>query len=165
MKREILILIGIIALILVFGVSVMASGPSPQTTSTTATVTVNSFLSVSLTNAPVQFPSMDPGTTKNATVGYGFPLNATIGSESNVNPKVKTKADNASFTGGTLAVSNMQWSPNGSSGWTNYLITDETVCASVSAGGTCNIYHQLTIPANQAAGSYSVGITITATTA
>ena len=32
------------------------------------------------------------------------------------------------------------------------------------AGDTWNIFHELDIPNNQAAGTYSVGITVTATT-
>ncbi len=165
------ILVGIICLVILTSIVglVIASGPSPQTGTTTAGVTVNEFLSVTLNNAPVTFPNMDPGETTAAEVGppiKGYPLTATVGGESNVNPNVKTRADTPNFGGaGTFAVSQMKWDNTDSPFvGTGYTTSDATVCATVSAGSDCDIYHQLTILANQAAGVYSVGITITATT-
>lgn len=143
---------------------VMIGGVMGATQSTTATVTVNTFLSVTLSNIPVQFLSMDPLATKNASVGNGFPLTATIGAESNVNANVGTKADATTFTGaGTFAVSYMEWSATTTFPGTDYTTSNVQVCGSVGAGSACNIYHQLTIPSGQAAGAYSTGITITAT--
>ncbi|MBU1204725.1 MAG: hypothetical protein KKE93_02335 [Nanoarchaeota archaeon] len=135
---------------------------------TTATVTVDAFLSVTFTNYPVTFPNMNPGTTQNAGASNGYPLTVTIDSVSNVNAIVKTKADAANFLGTTNAsltfpVSNMEWSITAGGTYADYLTTDATVCASVAPTSACNIYHKLTIPSAQKAGSYSVGITITAT--
>ena len=156
--KKILVLALTMALVMVGGVM-----GAVDTGVSTATVTVNTFLSVTLSNDPVTFPNMDPLETANATVGTGFPLTATIGAESNVNAKVETKANSANFGGaGTIAVSNMEWSATTVFG-TGYTTTNAEVCASVAAAGTCNIYHQLTIPLAQAAGAYNVGITITAT--
>ena len=133
--------------------------------STTASVTVNTFLSVTLSNTPVTFPNMDPGTGPTAaTVGNGYPLTATIGSESNVNANVGTKANAADFTGpATLAVSNMEWSSTAGGSYADYTTSNVQVCGNVAKSGTCSIYHHITIPSLQQAGSYSVGITVTAT--
>ncbi len=163
------ILVGILCLVLLTSIVgvVMAVG-------TTASVTVNQFLSVTLTSgSPVAFGSMNPGATEAAT---NDPLVATIGSESNVDADVKTKADDTNFVCvsglctvdvDNFAVSNMEWENSlVSPTWTDYTTSDATVCSSVVASGTCDIYHQLTIPSStQAAGTYSTGITITATAA
>ncbi len=152
-------LTAIAGLLLLIGAAIAAS----DTASTTASVSVNEFLSVTLTNDPVAFGSMDPGTTANANPGSGYPLTVTIGSESNVNGNVATRANTDSFTGpGSLTVDNMEWSPDGSSAWTGYTTSDATVCSGVSPGSTCDIYHRLTIPGGTTAGSYSTGITVTA---
>lgn len=157
-------LTAIIAILLLLG-AVMAT-QTTDTAATTATVTVDEWLSVTLTDVPVTFGSMDPGTTANATVGVGFPATATIGAETNVvSIFIKTRADSATFTDGvnTFAVSNMEWNTTSVFPGTDYTTSDATVCSGLGASDTCNIYHQLTIPGAQAAGSYSTGITITAT--
>ncbi len=142
---------------------VVMAVPPPVTAPTSATVTVNEWVSITLTKVPVQFSSMDPGTTANASADYGYPAIATLGSETNVNIKIGTKANTALFTGpASLAVSNMKWDDAATGPWTNYTTIDATVCTGLGASGTCNIYHQLTIPSAQAAGAYSVGITVTA---
>lgn len=164
MKKVLMTLISLLILTsIIVGVGIVMA----DTKATTATVSVNEWLSVTLSNVPIQFPSMNPGTISNATVGSGFPLNATIGSESNVNANVSTKADGANFTSGskTFAVGNMSWSATEGGAYIAYSITDAKVCAGVSPGGTCNAYHRLTVPSAQAAGNYSVGVTVTATKA
>lgn len=157
-------LTAIIAILFLVG---MVIAQVSDTAPTSATVTVNEFLSVTLTNVPVTFGNMDPGTTANATVDNGFPATATIGSESNVNANVATKANQTDFVSGsnTFAVSNMEWSDAVAGTYADYLITDATVCSDVNPGNACNIYHQLTVPGAQAAGEYQVGIIITATSA
>lgn len=133
---------------------------------TIATVTVNTFLSVTIADDPVAFTNMNPGQTLlSATVGNGFPLTATIGAESNVNPDVGTSANAPNFVDDTknFLVSNMKWSDTSAGTYTGYTISDATVCSGVNPGSACTIYHKLTIPNEQAAGTYSVGITISAT--
>lgn len=134
---------------------------------TTATVTVNEFLSVTLTSgSPITFGGLNPGDINKKPTND--PLVATIGPETNVgNIFVKTKANAANFGGaGTLAVNNLEWATTtGAFPGNDYLITDATVCSTLGASDTCNIFHELDIPNAQAAGAYSVGITVTATTA
>ena len=159
-------LTAIIATLLLLG-AVFAAG---DTAPTIATVTVDGFLSVSLTSgSPIAFGSMNPDERDKPTVG---PLVATIGSESNVDAKVGTKANVADFVcigGGCttstdkFAVSYLEWAATDNFPGINYTTNNAEVCASVSAGSGCNIYHELEIPGATPAGNYDVTITITAT--
>ncbi|MFQ5531339.1 MAG: hypothetical protein ACE5ES_01860 [Candidatus Nanoarchaeia archaeon] len=165
MKRGTEFIFGILALSLLFGITGFVLAQTTQ--STTASVTVNEFLSVTLSNAPVTFSSMDPGETQNASVGNGFPLNATIGSETNVNTNVTTETNQTNFASGsnTFSVSNMVWEDvvfNSTETGTAYSTSPATVCSGLSANGNCGIYHQVSVPSAQAAGTYNVGITVSA---
>lgn len=153
-------LTAIIATLLLLSMVFAASDTAP----TTAGVSVNEFLSVTLSNAPVTFPAMDPGTgPTNATTGTGNPLTATIGSESNIYAQVKTSADALNFVGtGSFSVSFMEWSAD-TQNYANYTTGDVQVCTTVAPGSACDIYHRLTIPGATPAGAYSVDITITVT--
>ena len=161
--KKLLVIALAMALALVSGV--MAA--TQQTA--TATVTVNAFLSVTIDEDTLAFGSLDPLAMAKPT---DDPLVATIGPETNVGSiYIKTKANDATFncTGGgcsvgvdTFAVSSMEWSATDFAG-TGYTQVDAEVCSGKGASDTCSIYHQLTIPSGQAAGTYSVGITITAT--
>ena len=158
------ILVGIVSLLILTGIVSLVMA-ADDTAPTTATVTVNSFLSVTVDDATLAFSTMDPSETDKKPLLD--PLVATIGAETNVDTiYVKTKADDANFAdnGTTFPVSNMEWSLDGSTGWTDYTTIDATVCSGLSASGTCSIYHELDIPDATLAGSYDVGITITATT-
>ena len=166
MKRKVLVfIVSLLILTSVVGL-VMAA-----TDTTTASVTVNEFLSVTIDDATLPFGDMDPLATTKPT---GDPLVATIGAESNVDAAVLTKADGTDFctdypdctgTGGEykFAVSNLEWDSTDSFPGTDYSTTQGIVCGFVSPGSSCSIYHELTIPSAQEAGTYTVGITITAT--
>ncbi len=159
MNKKILSILTGFLIVAMFGIVFAAT---QQTT--TATATVNEFLSVTLTNVPVTFPAMDPGTTKNASVGNGFPLTSTIGNETNVNANVTTKANQTSFgsPSGSFAVGNMSWSGSSSGSYTAYSNSTATVCSGKTAGQACDIFHRLSIPAAQLADTYNIGITISA---
>lgn len=132
--------------------------------SSTAEAFVPPFLSITLSNDPVDFNITYPGTTSDATIGNGYPLTVTIGSETNVGPvTVGTRAVSTGFSDGShsFGVSNMTWSKNEST-WTVYSTADIEVCSGLYSSGTCNIYHRLTVPSGQASGTYSVGIVISA---
>ena len=165
-KKAGLIFGGILLFSLVLVVGLVMAATS-ATTPATATVTVNTFLSVTLDDSTLAFPNLDPTQTDKPTAD---PLTATIGSESNVNAVVNTSADTTDFecisggcTQGTdkIPISNLKWSATANFLVANdYTTTDATVCANVAPGDPCSIYHELTIPSGQAAGSYSLGITI-----
>ena len=172
MKKILVGMVCLLILTLIVGL-VMAQESQQQTT---ATVVVEGFLSATFTNIPVTFQSgMVPGETQNATVGGGYPLTVTIGSETNVGSiYVKTEADTADFCtdypaclGDTMPISSMEWTNNisGTPVWVDYLISPGAeVCSGLDATGICNIYHRLIVPDAQEAGTYSTEITITATT-
>ena len=154
--KKLLVLVLITALVMVnsgFGAT--------QQQQAAATVSVKEFLSITLNNTPVGFPDMDPGTTTNASSGA---LIVEIGDESNVNVDITTRANSTTFINdsNSFAVGNMTWSIDNST-WTGYLDTPVTACNSLTYGDICDIYHRLSIPSHQAAGAYSVGIIITAT--
>lgn len=165
-----MILASVLLVLSIVGVGMGAQG----TDTTTASASVNEFASVSLSNDPVQFINADPGVPKTAEVGNGYPLTATIGSETNVGSiYVKTKANGANFvcaSGGcevgvdSFAVGSMEWNSAASWPGTIYTVSDATVCSGKGADDTCDIYHRLTVPGATTAGTYEVGITVTATT-
>ncbi len=162
MKKATLFLSGVLALGLALSIAgvVMAASQS-----TTASVSVSQFLSITLSNTPVDFGNMNPGEGPiNANTNQGYPLIVTVGNESNIDASISARANNPVFASGsdTFPVSRMEWSSTGAGSWTAYSTSDATVCAPVSPGGSCNIYHRISIPPGQAAGSYSVGITISA---
>ena len=117
------------------------------------------FISITLTSGtPITFGNMDADTTQSAT---NNPLIVNV--DSNVNFDITTKADASTFTGPeTLTVSNMKWDDVGTGPWTDYTTSEADVYVNEATPGDFNIYHQLTIPSAQTAGSYEVGITITA---
>lgn len=159
-KKTGLILGGVFLLSLVLVVGVVMAA----TSATTATVTVNTFLSVTLSNTPVAFPNMNPEAVNQKPTPD--PLTATIGPESNTNAKVETRAGNVDFVSGgdTFPISNLEWATTiGAFPGTDYTTSDAQVCPSVTPNTACTIYHELDIPSAQAAGNYVVGITITAT--
>lgn len=166
-KPTVAILASIMAVSLFMGAAFAVT----EEVSTTASVSVGEFLSVTLNNAPVSYPSMNPGDGPiSASVGNGFPLTATIGAESNVNAAVSTKAVSANFctdyptcSGDTFTVDNMEWSVASAGTYTDYSTVDASVCSSVSPGNDCEIYHRLSIPGGQNSGTYSTDVTITAT--
>jgi len=152
-------ILGIIALMNFSGVPVSAA--STNSTPTSATVTINQFITVTLTNTPVTFGTMDPGAAQNAT---NNPLTVTIGSETNVDFDIAVKADNANFVSGsnTFAVSNLKWDNDLVGLGTDYTTSDANVYTGETTPGAFNIYHQLFVPSPQKAGAYSVPITVTA---
>jgi len=152
--------VAIVSFLMLVGMAIAVS----DTAGTTASVSVNEFLSVTITSgAPVLFGDLADDTSDNQA--ENDPLTATIGAETNIGSiDVRTSADTATFSGpGTLAVGNMKWSDALGGTYTSYTTSAADVCTGLSASQDCDIYHQISIPDNQPAGSYSVGITITAT--
>lgn len=160
-------LTAIMATLLLLGMAIAAPD---ATAPTTASVTVNEFLSVTLSGAPIAFPNADPLETVNASTGY--PLIATIGPESNaVGISIKIKGatefctDYSTCSGSTMPIGSMEWDNDAFGTGTAYTISDAVItgCTSMIANDACYIYHRLTVPTGQASGIYSTGITVTAT--
>ena len=165
MKKKVGLILGSIFLfsLVLVGVVMVQAAEAP----TTATVTVVSFLSVTVDDATLVFGALDPSAANNKPLDD--PLVATIGSESNVNAGVRTRANGANFctdfptcSGNTFAISNLEWDITDSFSGISYTTIDANVCTGVTPGASCNIFHELKIPSNQPAGTYSLGITVSA---
>jgi hypothetical protein len=159
-KREVLVL-GCMLIISALAVSVFAASSDFDTA--TASVIINQFISVTLTSgSPIDFGNMDPGQSlKNAT---NNPLNITIGSETNVDFTISTKANSTTFKSGsnTFAVGNLNWNDDSFATKTNYTTSDVAVYSTQTSPREYSIYHELAIPTPQKAGDYNVGVIITA---
>ena len=126
----------------------------------TASVTVNEYVSVTLTDngdAGLAFGSLDPGVVKQAEAAAPS-ITITTASENNKDVDVFLKGTNFS-DGGTnsFAISNAYYLDADTSG--SALEMPENYAGSawrtLGAGATLNIYHWLSVPAEQAAASYT----------
>lgn len=116
------------------------------------------FISITLSNTPINFGNVDMNTSRNAT---NNPMIISV--DSNVNFDITTKA-NGDFSNGAgyiFPVSNMKWATSLISAWTSYT-TIEAIVYSNQVSGTFNLYHQLFIPSGQKAGTYNADVVITA---
>ena len=158
MKKQILVLMTLILGVMVFGGLVMAA---EATAPTSAGVTIPGFISISLDPSSIDFGSLNAGDlseTKNLTV--------TIGSTTNVNVQVLTKATSDFVSGAfNFVKGNMEWwTDTEHPSWNDYTGTDAQTCASKSrviGNENCTIIHQLHVPFPQHAGDYRANITIT----
>jgi len=161
MKTLLVILASVLLVFSVVSIAWAAEGEPPQTASTSAEVSVNEFISITVDDATMDFGPVNPGTTGN--VPSNDPLVITIGSETNINYQVTVISDAATFTGpGTLNDENLMWSTDQTT-YTGYDNTSEAqVATGGPGGGSHNLYHRLDVPGGTTAGTYSLGITITA---
>ena len=123
-----------------------------------ASVTVKTLISATITdngNSGINFGAADPGTSdveEEAQNGVGA-VTVVIGSEVNVtNTYVKTKCDD--WSGGGLLATHGKFADTGTPG-SGMTTSYQTVGAALAAGGTRQVYHWLTIPANTTAGTYT----------
>ncbi|GEM_PF-4115622 len=124
---------------------------------------VPEFIEITLSNIPVDFGNMNPGSIQNA---LNNPLIASV--NSNINFDLTSKSNSSAFeciggacSGESFNVSNLRWSVNGTLPWTSYEV-NETLIYSNKSSGNFTIYHQLTIPYSQKPGNYIADIIITA---
>lgn len=175
MRKEILFLTGLVLSALVFGVLVSAySDEAPAT----ASVTVSGFISLDISPGTIEFGDMDPGIAP--VPATNNPLTVTIGDETNVNYHILTGADEENFcirdsndvcltgTGaGAFDVGQMEWAlETGTYHDYSTTSTEVTVGAPLipAADQAYHLNHRLTVPLGQKEGTYSVGVTITAST-
>lgn len=101
-----------------------------------------------------------PGTTTT-------PVTVAVQVDSNAPYTLKTIADSANFADGskTFAVSNMKWSTDS---WVTETAYSNTVTGTITSIGAApgtihNVDHKVSVPADAEAGTYNVGVTLTAT--
>lgn len=153
------LLVTLVSVLLALGIVGFTTAATEQ--AVTASVSVTGAASITVSSTNLDFGSMSEGQTKNATVN---PLVITV--DANTGYSVKTKSDAATFTGpGVLNDENLKWATALAGTYTGYDTTAVTVVSDgTSPGTTHNLYHQLTVPADTVAGSYSLPITLSVTT-
>jgi len=128
-----------------------------------ASVTVSEYISFTVTDngaAGLQFGSLDPGTTdvpEAAQNGTGA-VTLTVAAETNVNCDIEVKATD--FTGaGTIAITNAKYGITSTLAAATAFAAANTYytldTSTALAAKTVNVWHWLSIPSVQEAGSYS----------
>ena len=158
----------IVPAILMVSALILSSGYSAPTStaSTTSNVTVNTYVSISLTNTlqgGVQFGNLNPGTTNSSsTTCAGLACNITVSVDSNVNVDLKIK-DNAPLTSGSNTIPNSGYYFNTSATAQPVLPAQSSLdttyyefATGVSGtNGVSVIQFWLNVPSTQAPGTYN----------
>ena len=129
-----------------------------------ASVNVNQVMSLTVVdNTPgtgIYFGDVDEGTDNNPDLAQGDTKGAVtlqVGSETNVDVYLQTKGD-GDFTGPGTAIplGNASWNNANSTASLTAMDTDyETVGSLISGGGNVEVWHWISIPEDQEAGTYT----------
>jgi|GEM_PF-3908981 hypothetical protein len=155
--------LGVAALALLLVLS--ASPAAGVTEQTYAEVTVPTYLSITLTNAPINFPSTNPGSTSNAQSGSGFPLTVTNDAISNTNANFSISGDQY-FNGTTnpsngFPITQMEYNTSLDGTWTSVTNSTTQFAGNIAPGYSVDVYFRVTIPSAQAADTYNTTVYIT----
>jgi len=129
-----------------------------------ATVTVNEYISFTVTDpgaTGLVFGSLDPGDDDQpeAAQNSSGAVTLTVAAETNVDCNIQVKATDFTGTGGTLAITNAKYGITSVLGSAiAFVAADTYYTLDTSSAGTAKIvdvWHWLTIPSGQVAGSYS----------
>ncbi len=141
-------------------VAVVAAPAMAAEDTSEATVTVNEYVSVTFTDhtpAGLQFGNLNPGTVKQAEANTPA-ITITTAVENNSDVDVFLKGEDFS-DGGTnsFAISNAFYHDSDDSGSAAAMPSDYAGSAwkTLGTGATLDIFHWLSIPAEQAAASYT----------
>ncbi len=117
------------------------------------------FISITLSNTPINFGNVDMNTTKPA---LNNPLIISV--DSNVNFDITTKAngDFRNDAGYIFPVSNMRWATSNVAARPVPYTLNESRVYSNRTSGNFTMLHYLSIPVGQRAGTYSTEVVITA---
>jgi hypothetical protein len=134
-----------------------------QTTS--ASVTVNQYISATLSNIPINFGSLDPGTSNQAATNN--PLKITVGAETNVQYNITLNGTTNFVSGGnSFSIGNLTFNSTEVPTLTSYELnveknayTNEPCPCGTAAEN--DVWHYISVPVGQVAGSYSADIKIT----
>ncbi len=157
MKKLIISIFLAITLIAIMAVPVIAAESSKQ-----ASVTVNEVLSFTVTDVGdngIAFGTVDQGDDNIAADGQDADngtVSLSISPETNVNCKVEIKGS-ADFTTGTVTMPLGQatWKDADGAPGTAMSTTPATVDTGVTGGYSQDIWHWISIPENQEAGTYT----------
>ncbi|MCW1303197.1 MAG: hypothetical protein QW507_01290 [Candidatus Nanoarchaeia archaeon] len=122
-----------------------------------ATVTVLEYISATLFNVPIQFGDLNPGTSGQLAINN--PMQIQIGGETNV-PYNITLEGTSNFVSGsyTFSISNLEFNTT-TTQWTQYELNVEKDAYTnlPPPGGTPvnqSVWHRISVPAGQVAGTY-----------
>lgn len=140
-----------------------------------AQVTVTSFVDIVLGNAPIEFPSLVPGSSGNATSGKGFPLFINITENTNAMVNLSANASDHFRAGSnSFNIANLTYANNTTGGFNKTMLLAEnttdpfTDWVNITPPGIGNTttrtaYFYLSIPPQQPAGTYNTTITVKGT--
>jgi hypothetical protein len=129
----------------------------------TASVTVKSFSSVTITDtvpAGLQFGNLDPGTVKQSEANSPS-VTVAAAAENNINVTISISGTDFSDGSHSFAVGNVFWNTSNDAGSATTMSTAPAAVGTLSAGQSVQIYHWLSIPTAQSAGTYSSTFTYT----
>ncbi len=158
MKKTLISLVLVLALVAVMAMPVMAVEQSEQ-----ASVTVNEFISFTIADnglSGINFGTVDPGTTDSpevAQTGVLGALTLEIGVETNVAGVIETKGSgDFSGPGTAIPIGNAKWHDSDFAGSGTAMTTSYATVAVFNPGGaSVDVWHWLTIDSGQAAGTYN----------
>ncbi len=153
MKKIVISILLALMLVATMAIPVMA-----ETSNLDATVTVTEYASVTITDngaAGLLFGSLTPGTVKQPEAASPS-VNVTAASENNIDVDIRVSGTDFS-DGGTeeILIGNAFLNATNDSGSATAMSTSGTVVATLSAEDSVDIYHWLSIPAEQAAATYT----------
>jgi hypothetical protein len=140
-------------------------------TSTYCNVTVNYIIDASISNVPIVFNSLNPGTSDNQPSSGGWPTNVTVYSNTNTAWNLSIKASGDFSGADTIAISNLEFGNVSTLVETQMAITyqgpDNFINwnneADPSSDEVRSIYFDMTVPSGQTAGDYSTTLYINVT--
>lgn len=157
MKKRLITTLALV-LILMATLSIPALADPTGEVGKTATVTVTTYKSVTVTDngaTGLSFGSLTPGTVKQAEAASPS-LTIAAAAENNGNVAVSIKGTDFAGTGHTLTIGNAFWNISSNPATATAMSTVyASVTTTLAAGTSVSIYHWLSIPAAQAADTYT----------
>ena len=146
----------VVALMLVVTMAVPAMAVE---VGTGATVTVNEYINFTVTDygsAGLDFGSLNPGTTDNAEANAPA-VKLTVAAETNVDCDIEVKGTDFTYSTYTIAINNAKWDTDSVVTGATAMSTAYVTITTSTAGALTeqDVWHWLSIPSGQAAGSYS----------
>jgi hypothetical protein len=126
-------------------------------------VLTNVTISITISGAPIDYTSLDPGITSNASTAKGFPMIVSVDSGTNVNVDIFIKSNDTNMSSGAnyILVGNQTFA-NNSAGTGNKTLTtgfqllQNNISAPLSGPGTnVSCYWWIAVPAAQPPGLYT----------
>lgn len=127
---------------------------------------VSTVVDITLSNVPIEFGTVSPGTESPAITDAGFPLRITVESTTTVNVDIYIKGTDWTFGSYTVGVENCRYDNDdnlANGGWrTLTAVYDTPFYENVPPGSTVEVYFWISIPTGQWSGTYTNNIYVKA---